>query len=47
MDGATGMGVEMRNKIKFICSKIFDWFLNNDLADKEASLYFKDKNESN
>ena len=47
MDGAIGMEVEMKNKIKFICSKVFDLFLDNDLADKEARLYFKDENGSN
>ena len=47
MDGAIGMEVEMKNKIKYIFSKIFDLFLDNDLADKEARLYFKDKNGSN
>jgi len=26
---------------------VFNFFLNNDLADKEAKLYFKDKDESN
>jgi hypothetical protein len=26
---------------------VSNFFLNNDLADKEAKLYFKDKDESN
>ena len=47
MDGAIGMVAEMKNKIKYIFSKIFDLFLDNDLADKEAKLYFKDENASN
>jgi hypothetical protein len=47
MAGAIGRGVEMKNKIKFICSKIFNLFLDNDLADKEARIYFKDENASN
>jgi hypothetical protein len=47
MDGAIGMEVEMKNKIKYIFSKIFNLFLDNDLADKETRLYFKDENECN
>jgi hypothetical protein len=33
--------------LKNVENWVYDLLFNNDLADKEAKLYFKDKNESN
>ena len=33
--------------LKNVKKWVFDFFLTNDWADKEAQLYFKDKDDSN
>jgi len=33
--------------LKSVKKWVFDFFLNNDWADKEAQLYIKDKDDSN